>query len=124
MPQESYEVHGTRVLACTADGKKLQNDRDAVELIGEALQTGASVVAIPVERFEDDFFRLRTRIAGEIVQKFVQYRRRLAIIGDISKYVAESSAFAAFVHEANRGEDIWFVSDLAELAKRLVRRAT
>ena len=111
-----------RVLACTPEGKKLQNDRDAIELIGEALQTGARVVVIPVERFEDDFYRLRTRIAGEIVQKFVQYGRRLAIVGDISRYEAGSSAFAAFVYEANRGEDIWFVPDLAELEKRLAQR--
>lgn len=123
MPQYSDDLHGMQVLTCTPDGKKLQNDRDAVELIGEALQTGARLVVIPVERFEDDFFRLRTRIAGEIVQKFVQYRRRLAIVGDISRYVAESSAFAAFVNEANRGEDIWFVADLAELEKRLEQHA-
>lgn len=53
----------------------------------------------------------------------MQYRRRLAIVGDISNYVAGSSALAAFVHEANRGEDIGFVADLAELAKRLEQRA-
>lgn len=71
-----------RVLECAREGKKLRNDRDAVELIGEALGIGARVVVIPVERFEADFFRLRTRIAGEIVQKIVQYRRRLVIVGD------------------------------------------
>jgi hypothetical protein len=49
----------------------------------------------------------------------VQYRRRLVIAGDISTYVAASSAFAAFVAEANRGEDIWFVADLAELDSRM-----
>src|SRR6185436_20628072 len=40
MPQYSFERHGMRVFACTPDGKKLRNDRDAVELIGEAMQAG------------------------------------------------------------------------------------
>jgi hypothetical protein len=122
MSERSYEAHGIRVLECATEGKKLQNDRDAVELIGEAMNIGARLVVVPVERISEDFFRLRTRIAGEIVQKFVQYRRHLAIVGDIAPYVAESSAFAAFVNEANRGDDLWFVADHVELDRRLEQR--
>jgi len=121
MPDSSFDCNGTRILACAPDGKKLRTDRDAVEVINQALELRARVVVVPVERFDEDFFRLRTRIAGEIVQKFVQYRRRLVIAGDISTYVAASSAFAAFVAEANRGEDIWFVADLAELDSRMAQ---
>lgn len=49
----------------------------------------------------------------------MQYRRLLTIVGNVSKYAAESSAFTAFVYEANRGQGIWFVSDVAELERRL-----
>lgn len=119
----SYELHQMRVLECAPEGKTIQNDRDAVELIAEAMEAGAHIVVIPVERFDHSFFRLRTRVAGEIVQKFVQYRRRLVIVGDISTYLAESSAFEAFVHEANRGEDIWFIPHRADLEKLLNRLA-
>jgi len=113
----NYALHGIRVFACPPDGKKLRSDHDAVDLIGEA--RGADLILIPVERFDDDFFRLKTRIAGEIIQKFVTYGRRLAILGDISRYVAESAAFRDFVFEANRGEHVWFVPNLEELRKRL-----
>jgi hypothetical protein len=106
------------VLQCAPD-RKIRTERDAVDLIGEALQSRARLVIVPVECLEPDFFRLRTGIAGAIVQKFVQYRRRLAIVGDVSPYVAGSSAFAAFVVEANRGRDIWFVADQAELDQRI-----
>jgi hypothetical protein len=117
---ELRDVGSVRTLICAPDGPKLRNDRDAVDLIGEALHSGASCVAIPVERFEDDFFRLRTGAAGAIVQKFVQYRRRLAIVGDVSQHSAASTAFADFVREANRGRDIWFVRDMTELETRQV----
>jgi hypothetical protein len=119
MSDQCCDLRGIRTLQCAPDGKKLCSDRDAVELIGEAMQLGARIVVIPVERFEDDFFRLRTRIAGEIVQKFVQYGRRLVIVGDVSRYCTEGSAFAAFLCEVNRGPDIWFVRDLADLERRL-----
>ena len=113
------EISGVRTLDCFPDGKRIQSDRDAIELIGEALQNRAKLVVIPVERLAPDFFRLRTRVAGDIVQKFVQYQRRLVIVGDMRPFITESSAFAAFVAEANRGNDIWFLPDRSALQERL-----
>jgi len=103
---------------CPADGKKLRSARDATDLIGEA--AGADVIVIPVERLDDDFFELRTGAAGEMIQKFVTYRKRVAIVGDVSVHVAESKSFHDFVYEANRGRDLWFVADREELEKRLL----
>jgi len=107
------------IFACPPDGEKIKNDRDAVDLIGEAYHRGAGVVLIPAERLDDDFFRLETRIAGEILQKFVTYKLRVAIVGDISQHVAKSSALRDFVYEANRGGHIWFVSNRQELNQKL-----
>jgi hypothetical protein len=79
----------------------------------------ASLLVIPVECLDEDFFRLSTRIAGEIIQRFVTYRVRVAIVGDISRHVAESTALRDFVLEANRGDQVWFVTSLEELGQRL-----
>jgi hypothetical protein len=38
MTATSYDLHGIGVLACAPDGKNLRSDRDAVELIAEAIQ--------------------------------------------------------------------------------------
>ena len=116
-----YELHGVRVLECVPDGAKLQTYRDAVDLVGKAFENSATLIVIPVECLDDEFFQLKTRIAGELIQKFVQYRRRLAIVGDISRHLAESSALRAFVIEANRGKDVWFVASLEELNQRLAQ---
>jgi hypothetical protein len=43
----------------------------------------------------------------------------VAIVGDISTHLEASSALRDFVFESNRGEHVWFVTDLAELEKRL-----
>ncbi len=123
MSATAYSIHGIHVLVCDSEGKKLRNDRDAVELIGEALQQDAGLIAIPVERFDDDFFQLKTRVAGEIIQKFVIYKRRLAIIGDISRHVEESKALHDFIYESNRGDQVWFMATLEELKDRLAKES-
>lgn len=121
MPQTSYDLRGVRVFACPPDGEKLRNDRDAVNLIAEASQVGAELILIPAERFDDEFFRLQAGIAGEILQKFVTYRMRVAIVGDLSRHVDASTALRDFVYESNRGNHIWFVANIEELGKQLER---
>ena len=113
-----------KLYLCPSEGKKLRTDRDAVDLIGDARGAGAETIAIPVERLDEDFFVLRMRVAGEFVQKFVTYGVRLAILGDISKYANESKAFHDFVYEANRGRDLWFVTNREELDQRLLTVAS
>ncbi len=79
------------------------------------------MILVPVERLEDDFFQFKTGLAGRLMQKFVTYRRRLVILGDISGHVAQNRAFRDFVYEANRGTQVWFLPDLQELNERLKR---
>jgi Domain of unknown function (DUF4180) len=45
-------------------------------------------------------------LAGEFAQKFVNYRLRLAIVGDISQHLAGSEALCDFVAETNRGNQL------------------
>ncbi|HEY3610234.1 MAG TPA: DUF4180 domain-containing protein, partial [Pseudonocardiaceae bacterium] len=104
------------------DGDLVRNDRDAVDLMTLAWSHKAKLLVVPVSRLDPDFFVLRTGVAGEIVQKFVTYRLPLAILGDISAHLAASAALRAFVYEANRGKDMWFVADESELDGRLSSR--
>lgn len=123
MQPTSYHLHGLKVLAYSPEGKKLRTDRDAAEVIGAAYSEEAGWVVLPTELFEDAFFELRTRVAGEIISKFALYRVRVAIIGDISRHTQESSSLRAFVYEANRGDEIWFLANIEEFGSRLERLA-
>ncbi|WP_373324875.1 DUF4180 domain-containing protein [Actinocatenispora rupis] len=100
------------------DGPRIATTNDALDLIGAAF-LGAEVVAVPADRLSDDFFALGTRFAGEVMQKFVNYRLRLAVVGDISRQLADSAALRALVHESNRADHVWFVPDLATLDAKL-----
>jgi hypothetical protein len=112
-------IHDVQILICALHEKKLVSEADAIALIGDALYHGTELIVIPVERLEDDFFQLKTGLAGQILQKFVTYRRRLVILGDVSQHIAQSRAFKDFVYEANHGNQIWFVASLQELSERL-----
>lgn len=102
-----------------ADGQVIARTEDAMDLIGNASYSGVGLVALPVGRLHPEFFQLSSLLAGDILQKFVNYRVRVAIVGDISEYVAQSDALRDFVWESNRGEHVWFVADLDELRSRL-----
>jgi len=119
MTDTLLDLDGTPVLLRTADGAPLRTERDALDLIGDAMYHGAAWAAVPSEVVGEDFFRLRTRVAGEIVQKFVNYRLGLAVVGDISDHTAASSALRDFVVESNRGRQLWFLPDLDALRARL-----
>nr|WP_272886709.1 DUF4180 domain-containing protein [Phenylobacterium aquaticum] len=112
------------VLTVSPEGPRIGSERDAADIVGQAFEQGAAWVALPVERLGPDFFRLSTRIAGEVIQKFITYRFKVAVVGDISAYVADSDALRDFVYESNRGQQVWFVADQGELARRLAAIAS
>lgn len=76
---------------------------------------------MPASRLDPAFLDLRTRMAGEFVQKVVNYQLRLAIVGDIQAAVEVSDALRDYVREANRGRHVWFVAGLDEVAAKLAR---
>jgi hypothetical protein len=120
MTDSILECGGTRVLEFAVQGALLKTDRDAVEVISATRSADAGLAAIPAARFDPDFFVLKTRMAGEFLQKFVTYGVRVAIVGDISGHLAESGALRDFVLECNNGRHIWFVRDREDLCARLV----
>ena len=84
-------------------------------------ETGSDCLAIPAECFPPEFFWLSTGLAGEILQKWTNYRFRVAIYGDISKYTKESKSLRALIDESNRGSTVFFVPTLQEAIDRLSR---
>ncbi|MEV0224881.1 DUF4180 domain-containing protein [Streptomyces sp. NPDC050704] len=112
-------IHDVPVLMCASEGDAIGDERGALDLIGDAGYQGAHWVVIPAGRFDERFFDLRTRVAGEIVQKFANYRLGVVVLGDISRHTTESSALRDFVRECNRGRQTWFLADAEELRERL-----
>ncbi|MBV1756436.1 MAG: DUF4180 domain-containing protein [Dethiosulfatibacter sp.] len=67
--------------------------------------------------FSEDFFKLSTRLAGEILQKFINYNVKIAIVGDFSVYTSKS--LKDFIYESNRGKNIFFLPDEKQAIENL-----
>ena len=65
----------------------------------------------------EDFFVLSTGMAGEILQKFINYHIKAAIWGDYSRYA--SKPLRDFIYESNHGRDFFFVETREEAVRRL-----
>jgi len=88
----------------------------AQEFLQMLMNAGTECVIVNQKDIDEKFFDLRSGIAGEMLQKVVNYRLRLAIVGDFSSYGSES--LQAFIRESNRGNAIAFVSSVDEALRR------
>ena len=113
------EVNGHRMWVAADDGPAIGAPQDALDLIGDALGHQADGVVVPAGRLRPEFLELRTRMAGEFVQKIINYRLWLAVVGDVSAAIAQSEALRDYVRESNRGRHVFFQPDLAALLAKL-----
>lgn len=58
----------------------------------------------------EEFYDLKTGLAGEILQKVSNYRRRLAVLGDFDS--VKSRALRDFIRESNGTGKVVFTADL------------
>ncbi len=80
-------------------------------------ETGADRIILDKTAICEEFFDLKTKLAGEILQKFTNYQVKLAIVGDFSVYTSKS--LRDFIYESNHGKDVFFLSTEEEAAARL-----
>ncbi len=80
-------------------------------------EKGCSRIILDKEAISEEFFRLSSGMAGEVVQKFINYHSKLAIIGDFSNFT--SKPLHDFIYECNKGNDIFFVSNLDQAIEKL-----
>lgn len=80
-------------------------------------ETNCSKIALNKSAIIEDFFILSKGLAGEILQKFINYQIKFAIIGDYSKYT--SKPLKDFIYESNNGKYIFFVASEDEAIKML-----
>lgn len=80
-------------------------------------ELGTKNIAIDKMLVHPDFFVLSTGMAGEILQKYINYGGRIAIYGDWFCYT--SKPLHDFIYESNKGHDVFFVATEEEAIARL-----
>jgi hypothetical protein len=96
----------------------IQDTQSALDfMMTVAYDTGCNKIIIDKSAVCEEFFRLSSGIAGEILQKYINYKNKLAIVGDYTKYT--SKPLRDFIYECNNGKDFFFVSSLEQAIEKL-----
>lgn len=93
------------------------------------IANGSDVLSLIYSREEDNlilrqqniapgFFDLATGIAGDVAQKLVNYRRRVAVVGDFSPIASKS--LRDFIYESNKRGNIFFTSSVEEARQKFI----
>ena len=115
----SHQTDGLTFLEIRSEEQFINNVQDVLDLFGELYGQYYDGIILYERNITHDFFDLQTRLAGEILQKFSNYRIRLVIVGDWSKYTSRS--LEAFITESNKGKTVNFSSSPTEAVKLLSR---
>lgn len=115
----SHQTDGLTFLEIRSEEQFINNVQDVLDLFGELYGQYYDGIILYERNIIPDFFDLQTKLAGEILQKFSNYRIRLVIVGDWSKYTSRS--LEAFITESNKGKTVNFSSSPTEALKLLSR---
>lgn len=116
---ELHTINNIEIAEALSADPIIRNAEDGLDLLGNLYYQGFDRIIIHEENITPEFFDLKTGIAGEILQKFSNYRVRLAIVGDFSKY--SSKSLNHFIFESNKGKLINFVNSHAEAISVLTK---
>ncbi|UYQ95944.1 DUF4180 domain-containing protein [Chitinophaga horti] len=105
------EIGTSRILE-VQPGFIFKETGDIMDLVGSAMGHSASKVIILEQQLPPVFFNLRSGVAGEFLQKFVNYRIRVAIVGNFDKF--NSKALKDFIFESNKGKQVYFAANMED----------
>ena len=114
----TIEVNGIGIAIVESDKVLISDLQSALDfMMTVQYETGYNRIILNKSAISEGFFQLSTKLAGEILQKFVTYAVKLAIVGDFSGYTSKS--LQAFIYESNKGKDIFFVPDREAAIEKL-----
>lgn len=118
MNLQKIEQGGTRCAIVRSEQPVITDAQSALDLLMTArYELDTKNLVIDKALVAEDFFILSTGLAGEILQKLVNYGGRIAIYGDYSRYT--SKPLRDFIYESNKGRNVFFVSTLDEAVAKL-----
>ena len=115
----THTVHGQRIAEIRGESILIHGPQDSLDLLGDVYYQGFDKIILHEKNITPEFFRLKSGLAGEMLQKYSNYRVRLAIVGDFSDHTGQS--ILDFMRESNRQGHINFTASLAEALEKLAK---
>ncbi|MES2828688.1 MAG: DUF4180 domain-containing protein [Bacteroidota bacterium] len=116
----NIEVHGEgagKIVEVVDEVRLINNAEEGLQILVDLYYQDFDKVILHEHHFTPDFFNLKTGLAGEILQKYSNFKVQLCIVGDFSKYDAPS--IKSFIYESNNGTRVNFLPTLVAAIEKL-----
>ncbi|WP_010500201.1 DUF4180 domain-containing protein [Paenibacillus elgii] len=95
----------------------IKEENDGLSLVAACAEHDTNKVMPPSNCLSEQFLRLSTRVAGQVMQKLVNYNIKAVAVIDTKKYRGK---FSDFIAEANRGKCFHAFEDLEQAESWLI----
>lgn len=114
---KSHSINNIQIAEIISENLVIETTEDGLDILGNVYYQGFDRMIIYEKNITPEFFDLKNGMAGEILQKFSNYRMRLAIVGDFSAYTSKS--ITDFMYESNNGKQVNFLNSVEEALGKL-----
>ncbi|OBZ13220.1 DUF4180 domain-containing protein [Bacillus sp. FJAT-26390] len=115
---KSIEAGGANIAIVSSGEVLIEDVQSALDFMATVhYEAGTDRIVINKSLLSESFFDLKTRLAGDILQKFTNYHVKIAIVGDFSMY--SSKSLRDFIYECNNGTDFFFLPTERQAIEKL-----
>ncbi len=119
MNYQIREIGNSKYIELLSVTEPLRSENDALDLISLCWEHEISLIMLHHPVLSQDFFNLKTRTAGNIIQKFINYNVKVAAI--IPSEFFPDGRFKEFALEVNEGNHFRMYDSNEEGEQWLVR---
>lgn len=110
--------NNTNIAVISSDNIIIHDAQDVLDLMANIrYDYKCDKIILSKENITEDFFDLKNGIAGEIMQKIINYEFSLAIVGDFDNI--SSKSLKSLIYELNKGKTIIFKNSETEAIESL-----
>ncbi|HHU50481.1 MAG TPA: DUF4180 domain-containing protein [Firmicutes bacterium] len=106
------EINGKKYIEYASVETPIRKEENAIDLISACFEYDTNFLLIQAQALVDDFFKLRTGLAGSVLQKFINYNIKVAVVMTDQQEV--KGKFKEFITETNKGNSFRVFSSKEE----------
>lgn len=118
MNYQIREIENKKYIELLSTTKPLSTENDALDLIALCWEHESNALLIHYSTLSEDFFKLKTKVAGNIIQKFINYGIKAATIVPLE--TIQKGRFKEMAMETNKGNHFRLYESKEEAEKWLL----
>lgn len=112
MNYKVVEKNDKKYILWDSSERWLCKEQDSLDIIATCMENDIYFIILKGEGLSDDFYNLRTGLAGAVLQKFMNYHVKAALVIEDEEKV--KGRFREMVIEANKGNDFKVFKEISE----------